>query len=277
MSEIYADLHLHSDFSDGVVAPPELLVRAGYAGLSVVALTDHDTLDGVEPILAAARDGGPEVVPGVELSCTEGEREIHILGYWIDPGHPGLCAELARMREKRVRRAETIIDRLRTYQIDLRIEDVLSLTKNGLVGRPHIADAMVRGGWAADAESVYRKYIGDGKPAAVPKRFLTPPEGIRLIRDAGGISAVAHPGVSRLEDLLPGLAGEGLVALEVWHPKHSSREVERFAALADRIGLLPTGGSDYHGFDQGATMLGHYGLTEERFARLGKAAGRRPG
>ncbi|MBM3319094.1 MAG: PHP domain-containing protein [Candidatus Eisenbacteria bacterium] len=274
MGEIFADLHLHSDFSDGLVPPPELLIRAGYAGLSVIALTDHDTLDGIEPMIAASRKGAPEVVPGLELSCTEGNDEVHILGYWVDPDHRRLRAELARMREKRIRRAETIIDRLRTYQIDLDLEDVMGLTRNGLVGRPHIAEALVRGGWAPDTESVYRKYIGDGKPAAVPKRFLTPLDGIDLIREAGGIASVAHPGVSRVEDLLPELAGEGLAALEVWHPKHSQRDIERFQTVSRRLGLVPTGGSDYHGFEFGATILGHYGLTEERFLRLRLAVGR---
>jgi predicted metal-dependent phosphoesterase TrpH len=272
LGQIAADLHLHSDFSDGLVSPAELLVRAGYAGLSFVALTDHDTVDGIEPMSAPALPGSPSVIPGVELSCTDGDREIHLLGLWIDPNHAGFREELRAIRAKRVLRAETIIDRLRAFQIVLRIEDVMALTRNGLVGRPHVAEAVVRGGYASDLESVYRHYIGDGKPAAVPKRFLTPLEGLDLIRQAGGIASVAHPGASPVEALLPELARAGLVGLEVWHPKHTLRDTERYLAIAERLRLLPTGGSDYHGFESGATILGHYGLTRERYDRVRRAA-----
>ncbi|RPJ49360.1 MAG: PHP domain-containing protein [Candidatus Latescibacterota bacterium] len=274
LSLIHADLHTHSDYSDGSIPPPELLLRAGYAGLAAIALTDHDTVDGVEPMRGAAPEGAPEVIAGLELSCMDGDDEIHILGHWVDPDYPPLRTELARIRGMRVRRAESILDRLRAHRIVLDLEDVMGLTRNGLVGRPHIAEAIVRRGLVPDLETVYRKYLGDGRPAAVPKRSLSPADGVRLIRRAGGIASVAHPGVGAIRNLLPPLAASGLAGLEVWHPKHSSRDVERFTALAEQLGLVPTGGSDYHGLDSGATILGHYGLTEDRFERYRAAAGR---
>lgn len=266
--QIFADLHAHSHFSDGGISTEELHIRAGFAGLSAIALTDHDTIDGIAPMIDAAPAGAPEVVPGVELSCTEGETEIHLLGYWIDPEHARLRKELSRIREGRVRRAERIVDRLRDFRIVLDLHEVMALTRNGLVGRPHIAEVMVRGGWVTDTETVYRKYLGDGKPAAVPKKFLSPVEGVRLLRDAGGVVSVAHPGVTRVDSMLPNLAKEGLDGLEVWHPKHSTREIERLLQLTGELGLVPTGGSDYHGTRAGATILGHYGLTRDGFEKL---------
>jgi len=200
--------------------------------------------------------------------------EVHLLGYWIDPDHDELRAVLARIRDARVTRAERIIDRLRDFQIRLDLDEVLGLTRNGLVGRPHIAEALVRGGWVTDTESVYRKYLGDGKPAAVPKRFLSPGDGIRLIGEAGGVASIAHPAVSRVLGLIPELKARGLIGVEVWHPKHTLREIDRLSRLAGELGLVPTGGSDYHGIDSGSTILGHYGLTGERFERLRAAAGR---
>lgn len=275
MSQIYADLHTHTHFSDGIISPKELLLRAGFAGLSVIALTDHDTVDGFAPMIESAMPGSPEVIPGVELSCTEGETEVHLLGYDIDPDHARLREELQRIRARRVERAERIVDRLRDFRIVLDFDEVMGLTRNGLVGRPHIAEAMIRGGHVADQETVYRKYLGDGKPAAVPKRFLSPADGIRLIREAGGWVSVAHPGVTRMDARLPDLVDGGLAGLEVWHPKHTLREIDRFASACDRLELVPTGGSDYHGYDSGATILGHYGLTRDRYERFRAAVRKR--
>jgi len=275
VSTIHADLHAHSDFSDGLIPPEELLLRAGYAGLSVLALTDHDTVDGIGPMIRSALAGSPDVIPGIELSCTEGEREIHLLGYWIDPDDRWLGEALRKIREGRIARAERIIDRLRAFRIVLDLDEVMALTRNGLVGRPHIAEAMVRGGWATDRDSVYRKYLGDGKPAAVPKRFLSPQKGIHLIRNAGGVASVAHPCVTPARRLLPDLAAGGLFGLEVWHPKHTVREIQALSSIAETLDLVPTGGSDYHGIDAGATILGHYGLTQTGYERFVEAAARR--
>lgn len=268
MSQIYADLHTHTHFSDGTISPKELLLRAGFAGLSVIALTDHDTVDGFGPMVESAMPGSPEVIPGVELSCTDGDTEIHLLGYDVDPDHGPLLAELRRIRDRRVQRAQRIIDRLREFQIVLDFDEVMALTRNGLVGRPHIAEAVVRGGHVPDTESVYRKYLGDGRPAAVPKRFLSPDDGIRLIREAGGWVSVAHPGVTRIDPWIAKLSNHGLAGLEVWHPKHTLREIDRFLQTTEKRELVPTGGSDYHGIDSGATILGHYGLTRERYERF---------
>jgi predicted metal-dependent phosphoesterase TrpH len=274
VSQIYADLHAHSNFSDGQTTPEELLIRAGYAGLSVIALTDHDTVDGIDPFLSAASEGTPQAVPGVELSCTEGPYEIHLLGYWIDPTERGLRSELKRIREARLRRAERMVDRLRDHRIVLDFDEVIGLTRNGLVGRPHIAEAMVRAGHVPDRHSAFRLYLGDGKPAAVPKEFLTPTEGIDLIRKAGGWVSVAHPAVTKADGLLARLGSQGLGGLEVWHPKHANREIEQYMEASRSLGLVPTGGSDYHGLEAGATILGHYGLTQERYERVLLAAGR---
>jgi predicted metal-dependent phosphoesterase TrpH len=212
-------------------------------------------------------------VPGVELSTTEGDVEVHLLGYWIDPEHAPLRRELTRIREARIERARKIIDRLEKLDITLDFDEVMDLTENGLVGRPHVAEAMVRAGAAPDARTAFRLYLRDGKPAAIPKRFLSPAEGIRLIRGAGGVVSVAHPSVTKSEGMLPKLKIEGLAGMEVWHPKHTYREIERLTELANSIDLVPTGGSDYHGIESGATILGHYGLTQECYERFAAMAG----
>lgn len=265
MTQIYADLHLHSYYSDGHTAPEELLLRAAYAGLSTISLTDHDTVDGLLPILKQTGNGAPAVVPGVELSCTVGNDEIHLLGYWIDPGNVRLKEELKRIRDGRVERAKRMVDRLRDFQITLDLDKVMSLTRNGLVGRPHIAKAMVLAGAVPNESTAFRKYLRDGRPAAFPKKFLKPEEGIRILRQAGAVVSVAHPGISITEKRLGELKEYGLNCLEVWHPRHTHREIEKFVHLAESLDLVPTGGSDYHGHQSSATILGHYGLTRSRY------------
>ncbi|MBN1826260.1 MAG: PHP domain-containing protein [Candidatus Eisenbacteria bacterium] len=272
MPQIYADMHVHSLYSDGRVSPEDLLLSAAYAGLSVLALTDHDTVDGIEPMRVALSGDAPRIVPGVELSCTEGDREIHLLGYWIDPEHRPLRRELRRIRDARIDRAQNIVDRLREHQIALEFDDVMALTRNGLVGRLHIAEVMRRSGHVPDLQAAFRDYLGDGRPAVVPKRFLTPEEGIRIIRDAGGVAVLAHPGIGGVAGMAGRLKEQGLHGLEVWHPKHTHRENERFAELCTTLGLVPTGGSDYHGSHTGTGTLGYFGLTLEGYERLAGSA-----
>ncbi len=271
MIEIYADLHLHSTFSDGRVNPAELVDALTFTTIHVASLTDHDTLDGSEAFSLAAAERGLLAIPGVELSTTHEEREIHLLGYGFDPGHDRLLSELERIKVGRVRRAEKIVDRLKEHQIVLDFDEIRASASNGLVTRPHIAQAMVRAGYVKDTGTAFDKYIADGLPAAVSKNFLTPAEGVTLLREAGAFVSVAHPGATGMEDLLVEMKAHGMAGLEVWHPKHPPRITDKLEKIAAEHGLLQTGGSDYHGFDTGFIGLGRFGLTRARYDLLARA------
>ncbi len=272
MIKIHADLHTHTNFSDGILSPNELIARAVDAGLSVLALTDHDTVDGCTPLAEAARGGPVEVIPGIELSTTEGLHEIHLLGLHVDVEHRRLGEEIARMRHLRLVRAEKTVDRLKELGIVLDLDEIRASTRNGLIARPHIAAAMVRAGSVRNQAQAFDKYLGDGRPAAVPKNFLTPQDGIRLLREAGAFVSVAHPGATGVEGILEELRDCGMGGVEVWHPTHTPPQAERLLQQAESLGLVPTGGSDYHGYDyKRSSIFGRFGLTEERYQKLAKA------
>ncbi len=268
MTEIHADLHTHSTFSDGRLSPGELAAAVAKTTLKAVALTDHDTVEGCTPFLEAAHTAGLHGIPGVELSTTLDRREIHLLGLGVDLHDNMLHDELDRIRRARVRRAEKIVDRLERDRIVLDFGEIRAFAKGGVITRPHIARAMVRAGYVRDIGSAFEKYLADGLPAAVPKDFLTPAEGIALLHGAGAFVSVAHPGINVTADLLAGMRAGGLDGLEVWHPKHPPRIAEELEETARRLDLLPTGGSDYHGIELGFQLLGRFGLTRERYERV---------
>jgi 3',5'-nucleoside bisphosphate phosphatase len=247
---VRADLHSHSTASDGTSPPGEVMRRAHAAGLGVIALTDHDTVAG-HAAARAALPPGLTLVPGMELSCRLDGRSVHLLGYLFDPADPDLAEETARIRDSRVHRAREMVRRLAELGVPVTWEQVSAIAGGGVVGRPHLARAMVEAGViAAPDEAFGPDWIGDGGRAHVARYALDPARAIALIRAAGGVAVLAHPrarGWTVPDEAIADLAGAGLAGVEVWHPDQNVRERRELEDLAARLGLVASGGSDDHG------------------------------
>jgi predicted metal-dependent phosphoesterase TrpH len=250
------DLHIHTTFSDGDMTPQEMVEEAKKLGLAGLAITDHDEVGGVEIAIEEAGGSGLEVISGVELSTSDGKMDIHILGYLIDVRSGKLLEYLKMFRDARRTRGIQMVERLNNMGVKLEVDHVLSIAGEGAVGRPHIAEALVRDGHVDSFEQAFRKYIGFDSPAYVPKYQLKPRDAFRLIAEAGGVGALAHPGTLRRNDLITGFTAEGMRAIEVYHPKHTESAVAHYGAVADKMGLVATGGSDTHGRRDGRLLLG---------------------
>lgn len=241
----YCDLHNHSLHSDGALSPEALVDLAVARGLTAIALTDHDTLDGIDAAVRRGGERGLEVVPGIELSVVQGTSEIHLLGYFVS--RPEILQPvLEEICDERETRAQRMLERLRGLGCELDYAAVLARAQGGVVGRPHVAEELVACGFATDQNDAFDRFIGRNGPAYEPKRTVTLEEGARLLRQAGAVPVVAHPGASDCQALVPGFRSAGVLGLEVWHPKHKESEVHRYERLARRYDLLATGGSDFH-------------------------------
>lgn len=260
-SSRFVDLHMHSTASDGARHPADVVEAAAQAGLAAIALTDHDTLAGVDEARAAGERLGVRVIPGVELSAVEGKEELHLLGLHLSRPAP-IERELAAFREARLERAGRIVDRLNELGIPVALDDVLAQAAGGAVGRPHVARALVAGGWARDLRDAFDRLLGNGRPAYVEKRRLAVADAIRMIHDAGGIAVYAHPGAGATRARLEALRAAGLDGVEVRHPSHSAEDIARIGALADHLALVPSGGSDWHGTAEGPRMIGGMHVPE---------------
>jgi 3',5'-nucleoside bisphosphate phosphatase len=247
-----ADLHSHSTASDGTCPPAEVMRRAWAAGLDVIALTDHDTVAGHEEARQAL-PRGLTLLPGMELSCRLEGHSVHLLGYLFDPAHQELAAELAKIRESRVHRARAMVARLAEFGAPVTWEQVTALAGDGVVGRPHIARAMVEAGVLESPEQAFGPdWIGAGGRAHVTRYALDPARAVALIRDAGGVAVLAHPRVPERgwtvpDDVIARLAAAGLSGIEVRHPDQDRPKRMELQALADSLGLVASGGSDDHG------------------------------
>lgn len=242
-----ADLHCHSTVSDGQLEPWQVVELAARQGLHVVALTDHDTVAGVEPARQRARALGLEVVPALELSTAWGAQEIHLLGYFVDVAAPPLLRELQRQQEARWQRARLMARRLAALGYPISWARVRELGGQGTVGRVHLARALVEAGHVASMGQAFDQFLAEGRPAYVPQARLTVQEGIGLIAAAGGVPVLAHPGLAQVDHLIPAWKAQGLAGLEVVHPAHDSQQEAHYLRLAQEWDLLPTGGSDAHG------------------------------
>jgi 3',5'-nucleoside bisphosphate phosphatase len=247
---VRADLHSHSTASDGTCPPGEVMLRAGAAGLAVIALTDHDTVAG-HPAARAALPPGLTLVPGMELSCRLHGHSVHLLGYLFDPADPDLAQECARIRDSRLHRAREMVERLAGLGVPVTWEQVSAIAGDGVVGRPHVARAMVETGVIDAPEQAFGPdWIGDGGRAHVARYALEPARAIALIRAAGGVAVLAHPrarGWMVPDDVIAGLAVAGLSGIEVWHPDQDVHQRVQLEDLAARLGLVASGGSDDHG------------------------------
>lgn len=250
------DLHMHTTASDGDYPPEKMVEKAKNAGLKTIAITDHDTLNGVARAASEGEKLGIKVIPGVELSTKEGKKSVDILGYGLKESAE-LEKTLARMREGRENRAERIVAKFTEIGMPITMEDVLKFAGGGVIARPHIAKAVVEKGYVSEVQTVFDKYLADGKPCALPKTVLSPAEGIELIHHAGGVAVLAHPVHLHDDELVKKLLDDyDFDGIEVWHREQDEDANERYGAMAESYNLLKTGGSDFHN-DQ--HQLGNFG------------------
>ncbi len=266
------DLHLHTTASDGTLSPADLVARAAHAGLTTISVTDHDTVAGYDEARDAAARLNVTLVAGIEITAIEDGRDVHLLGYYFDPRSASLAEFLTRQRRNRIIRAEQISDRLRQlgYAIDKRslLEHATRFTGRS-IGRPQVADALVQAGHVVSRDEAFERFLGAGRPAFISRCGEPPEQVVDVIRSAGGIVSLAHPGLLAMDHLIPRLARAGLAALEAVHSEHSSDHERRYRELASAHGLAVSGGSDYHG-DHGrrAAAFGALTLPARDFDRL---------
>ena len=241
------DLHLHSTASDGSYPAETIVAMAERNGVRVLALTDHDSLDGIPAAEERAQRSGIRVIPGVELSVSEAGIDVHLLAYGFDPFDKGLVAAIARYRDSRRERARKMLARLKGLGIKIQLEEVEEIAHGGALGRPHVAEALMQGGHIETFQEAFQRYLGHHAPAYVPKQTVTLEEAVSVVREAGGVTVLAHPGTLNRDHLIAAWAGRGLDGIEVWHSKHAPADVTRFKGIAKQHNLLMTGGSDYHG------------------------------
>jgi hypothetical protein len=245
------DLHIHSTASDGSYSPEEIVNLAVAAGLTALSICDHDSLAANAPALAAAA-GRITYLPGVEISTHHGPQEIHLLGYFVSLDHPPLVEELQHIRRERAVRIERTVARLQELGVRITLADIeetagLPPGHDTALGRPHVAAALTKLGAVSSPAEAFDLYLRRGRPAYMDRYRVKPEHGIALIRDAGGLPVLSHPGLIRNDGLIKDLVLQGVRGLEAYHTAHSPRDTERYLKLADKLGLYVTGGTDSHG------------------------------
>lgn len=246
------DLHSHTTASDGTLSPSALVRVAVRQGLRVLAVTDHDSTDGLaEAFEEAARHPPLAIVPGLEINCDVEGGEVHVLGYFVDYRAPWFEEFLREQRAERVARVHRIADRLTELGMPIDPAEVFAIVKEGAAGRPHIAQVMVNRGYVSSLREAFDRYLRSGGPANVPRRRLTPAEAVAVIRRAGGVPVLAHPGLAGKDEMIPELVRAGLMGIEAYYAEHSPQQTRDYVQLCRDHGLVATGGSDYHGPESG--------------------------
>jgi len=268
------DLHVHSTASDGAWAPEAVARGAAAGGLDVIALADHDTVAGFRAAEAVGRSLDLQVIPALEVSSTHEGRDVHVLGYFVDPDAPSVVRHSERAVRRRDERMHEMLERLRAQGIEVDFDAVAEAAgaDRVVIGRPHLAKALVKAGHASSVPGAFDTLIGDGHPAFVPTELLTPSEAVEVILGAGGIPMWAHPPGDLLDALLPDLIAAGLRGLEVYRPRNHRSDVLRYEGICRSSGLLMSGGSDWHSPDRG-TALGDFFVTGSEVEGLLAAAG----
>lgn len=271
------DLHLHTTASDGRCTPGELVDRAAGAGIAVMAVTDHDTVASVRDVEAHAGRQGIEAIAGIEITAVDEGADVHVLGYFFEPEHPGLAAFLVEQRESRVARVEAMAGRLAELGLPIDVGPLVEEARRQSlrsIGRPHVARAMVAAGHVADTKEAFDLWIGRNGPAFVPRAGTPPETVIAIVQRAGGLASLAHPGRTTTDTRIVSLVQSGLDAIEAHHPDHDAAQVARYERLAGELQILVTGGSDFHGDPAHGVQPATASLPAAAWLRLSAARGR---
>ena len=265
---MFADLHLHTHFSDGTFSPEELAAHAHEQSLTAIALTDHDTVDGCPRAAAACGGHGIEFIPGAEITAEIGGQEVHILAYWIDTASPTLRQRFTEFQSVRTGRIHGMVKQLNDRGVALTAEAVFAIANCNAPGRPHVARALVSGGFCNDFDDAFERYLKKGRPGWVPKAMMPAADAIALIHASGGVAVLAHPGLYRMDRLVNEAAAAGIDGIECWHTKHNPEASRRYQKMAAELDRVATGGSDCHGNSKGQPLIGRVRLPYEQVKRL---------
>jgi 3',5'-nucleoside bisphosphate phosphatase len=265
---LFADLHLHTKFSDGTYTPEELTAEGRRLGFRALALSDHDTVEGCARMAAACGEAGIEFIAATELTAELDGRELHILGYFIDTKNERLLLDLARFQEVRQNRIREMVARIRELKVPLREEAVFELANCRSPGRPHVARALVQAGLCHNLDEAFERFLKKGKPGWVPKCKMSAEQAIELIHQAGGLAVLAHPALNNCDELIPALAECGIDGLECYHTRHQWVVAEHYVKMAGQLKLLVTGGSDCHGVSKGRPLIGGIKLPYRRVEEM---------
>jgi len=278
MNDSLADLHIHTVYSDGIDTPEEIVSLSESSGLKIISITDHDTVDAYlqQDIISFASKNNIEIIPGIEFSADYATKdnkniEVHILGYFIDLLHPSIRKYCEEYQNMRYERAKSIIQKLNSMNVHLKMEDLNKEVKKDIYGRLHIAQALVKKGFVCSLKEAFKRFIGYNAPAFIPKKQRNTIDIIRIIKESGGVSIIAHPGLQGIETELAKLKNIGIDGVEVFHPDHSYAITQRLLEEAKRYSLLITGGSDYHGTNKEKLPLGCSNYSVEYAQRLKEA------
>ena len=264
----FVDLHLHTQFSDGTYTPEEMVSEGRAHGLSALALTDHDTVEGCPRAATACEQAGIEFIPGTELTAEQDGNELHILGYFVDIRNPRLLNEIAKFQSVRQNRIREMVARLNQLNVPLRADAVFELANCRAPGRPHVARALVKAGLCSSLDEAFERFLKKNRPAFVPKFKMSAAIAIELIHQAGGVAVMAHPGLNRTDQVIPGMVEAGLDGIECFHTKHSHGTSEHYLDMAEKFHLLVTGGSECHGLSKGKPLIGSVKLPYEHMEKL---------
>jgi predicted metal-dependent phosphoesterase TrpH len=265
---MFADLHLHTNFSDGTFTPEELAERGQKAGLSAMSLTDHDTVEGCARMAIACGERGIRFISGTELTAEMEGSEVHLLGYFVDIENQMLLGEMKKYQSVRQSRIHEMVRKLNELNIPLTAEAVFKLANCRSPGRPHVGRALVQEGFCTNMDEAFDRFLKKHRPAWVPKMRVSAREAIELIHNAGGLAVMAHPGLNRTDESIPRMVDEGLDGIECYHTKHSPSTSEHYLKIAARYNLLVTGGSDCHGYSKGKPLIGGVKLPGEHLEKL---------
>ncbi|MDP8264910.1 MAG: PHP domain-containing protein [Candidatus Aceula lacicola] len=266
---LFADLHIHTNYSDSSLTPTEVVRESLNAGLSCIAITDHDTFEGVAPVKRAADSKKLEIISGVEFSSELDGQDIHILGYCLDHENKALLNKIDAMQNARITRIEKMIEKLRGVGVDnIELGEVCSLTKTKSVGRPHLAFVLKKKKWVTSIREAFDRFLADGAVAYVKKYKQTPQQIVDLIRSSGGVAVLAHPMATNRDEIIPGLVKGGLQGLEVYYPNCSRSVIEYYENLGKKYKLILTGGSDAHGEGKENTFIGKAKVPYETVEQL---------
>jgi predicted metal-dependent phosphoesterase TrpH len=264
----FADLHLHTNFSDGTFSPEELAGHGQRLGFAAMALTDHDSVEGCARMAAVCGAAGIEFITGTELTAEHNDTELHLLGYFVDAQNEKFLGDIARFQAVRQDRIREMVARLNALNVPLEVESVFALANCKSPGRPHVARALVKAGLSKSLDEAFERFLKKNRPAWVPKARMSALEGVELIHRAGGLAVMAHPGLNRTDDVIPVLVDAGLDGIECFHTKHSTTMSAHYLEIADHFHLLVTGGSDCHGFSKGKPLIGTVKLPYEHVEKL---------